>query len=95
MDMTLFEGPEGTYSVELQDDGQWSVDLIFAGEAQDFLDHGNVNDKIKGSRFVQDSAGRIGWGTREEALQVARVHAGIFPSPDRRGLVAHSRELYV
>lgn len=78
------EGPEGAFRIEFQDDERWSVEQI-------------LSDKplIKGSTFVRDSAGRMGWGTRDEAIQVARGHAGLIPPPDRRGLVAHTRRLYV
>jgi len=87
MDRTRFHGPKGLYSIKLQDDGQWSVELDF-----------NKSTGLLGSGFVRDSADRMGWETRDEAMKVAYVHAGInqhfiFPPPDRRGLVEHSRKM--
>ncbi len=87
MDVTCIHGPKGLYSIELQDGGQWSVKLY----PEDV-------PALKVSKFVLDEAGNIGWQTRDEAVKVAYIHAGInqhciFPPPDRRGLVAHSRNL--
>ena len=79
------EGPEGTFRIEFQDDDRWSVEQILSNEPL-----------VKGSTFIRDSAVRtpsFGWGTRDEAIQVARGYAGLIPPPDRRGLVAHTKAL--
>ena len=77
------EGPNGMFLIELQDDGQWSVARPFPPESN------------RGRDYMQDSAGSIGWKTCDEAMWVAKGHAGLIPPPDRRGLVAHSRKLHV
>ena len=75
-------GEGGTFLIELEDDDRWSVKQLFGDKSQ-----------IQGSEYMRDTAGRFGWNTREEAIHVARDHAGLIPPPDRRGLVAHSRKL--
>ncbi len=83
------KGDNGTFIIDLEDDDRWSVKQLFGGGAS-----------IQGSEYVRDTAGHMGWKTRNEAVDVARGHAGLAPLrvldplPDRRGLVAHSRALH-
>lgn len=79
-------GKGGTFLVELEDDNRWSVKQLFG---DDIL----RKSSIQGSQYMRDSAGRFGWNTRDEAIHVARDHAGLIPPPDRRGLVAHTKAL--
>ncbi len=62
MGVTCFQGPEGLYSIELQDGGQWSVKLY----PEDV-------PGLKVSKFVLDKAGNIGWQTRDEAVEAAYI----------------------
>ncbi len=90
MNLTLFEGDtleKSTYIIELKNDGRWSVERIPRDRP------GIRTTAVKTATIVRDSEGRFGWDTREEAMEVARKHAGIFPLPDRRGLVEHTRAL--
>jgi hypothetical protein len=82
-------GPVGSFRIDFQDDNVWSVEHIIVDD--------RPNGPI-GSQFVGT------YQTRVEALKSAMFHAyGAWPGqlqipdplPDRRGLVAHSRELYV
>ena len=81
-----YEGKDGVFAIEYQDDDSWSAEHLVAS--------GNIT----GSQYLLDEARNFSWDTRIEALTVAKRHAGIIPPippPDRRGLVAHSRKLYV
>jgi hypothetical protein len=83
-------GPVGTYRVELQQDVgmgpcKWSVEHILVDDRP----NGPVGSNIVGF-----------FPTQEEALGYARLISGLRgngppapPLPDRRGLVAHSRNL--
>ena len=76
------EGPEGTFIIELEDDDRWSVKKIFG------------DGSLQGSQYMLDGAGRtFGWDNCSDAVYAAKQHAGLIPVPDRRGLVAHSRNL--
>jgi hypothetical protein len=79
-----FEGKDGTYAIEYQDDDSWTAEHLL------------VSGDITCSQDMKDEAGNISWDTRIEAVNVAMRHAGIIPPippPDRRGLVEHSRKL--
>ncbi len=87
-------GPRGTYEIDFQDDGQWSVEKIFGGGIP------------RGQMAVLTGSTVIGMlPTARKAMARARSAAGLppfeytgsrpasRPIPDRRGLVAHSRKL--
>ncbi len=79
-----FEGKDGVFAIEYQDDDSWSAEHLLVGD-------------ITGSQYLLDEAGNMSWDTRIEAVTVAQRHAGLIPPippPDRRGLVAHSRKLH-
>lgn len=78
------EGRHGTFKIDHQDDGQWSVEYISSNK-----------DEITGSTYVGAflTAREALADARERAglPKFEKVGLGSNPLPDRRGLVAHTR----
>ncbi len=93
-----YEGKDGTFVVQYQDDDSWTVEFVERTEMR--IGGNGVGVKgdtiITGSQYLEDEEGKNSWDTMREAITVTQRHAGVIPPKplaDRRGLVAHSRAL--
>jgi hypothetical protein len=92
-------GPFGTFEIDFQDDGSWSVEKIFGDDISNGFTRKSAIILIGGSQLMSVlptapkawAFARAAAGFSEEEISISLPAKR--PMTDRRGLVAHSRAL--